>query len=97
TSHRRKGIGSRLISQHIEGAVTPMLVGCLKAMPWAIAFYQHHGFSLLSDQQRDVLRNKYWNLPEAHVRQSVVLADKRWLNEYSGKLDSSAGQSIGER
>ena len=80
SSNRHKGVGSALIEHFIDRTDLPILVGCLKAMTWAISFYQKHGFQLLSDSDRDYLRAKYWKLPEAHVRQSVVLANSKWLS-----------------
>lgn len=81
TELRRSGIGSQLIRFHLERANTPILVGCLKAMTWAIRFYQKHGFILVGDHQRDLLRRRYWNLSPEHVRNSVVLVDARWIRE----------------
>jgi len=80
-SHRRKGIGSLLLAHHIDNCYSPILVGCLESMTSAISFYQQHGFILLEDKQRDILRAQYWTLPENHVRQSVVLADHRWFRK----------------
>ncbi len=81
TAQRRSGLGSLLIEHHKSRTTHPILVGCLKAMTWAISFYQRHGFTIVSDAERDRLRAKYWNLPAAHVANSVVLADRRWLDE----------------
>ena len=36
-----------------------MLVGT-----WAIAFYQRHGFELVSAEQRTILLKTYWTIPE---------------------------------
>ena len=79
TAFRRNGIGSALIRAHLERADRPILVGCLKSMTWAIEFYQKHGFTLVSDDERDRLRAAYWNLSSVHVQNSVVLADRQWL------------------
>lgn len=78
TSKRRHGIGAALLRFHLGAAQKSVLVGCLKAMTWAIAFYEKHGFVLVSDQERDLLRAKYWKLSAEHVKHSVVLADSRW-------------------
>lgn len=79
TAQRRSGIGSALLAHQLQRASRPVLVGCLKAMTWAITFYQKHGFQLVSDEERDLLRARYWNLSPQHVAQSVVLVDNRWL------------------
>lgn len=83
TAYRRNGLGSKLLSNHLSEARLPVLVGCLKTMTWAISFYEKHGFSVVSDKLRDELRARYWSLPEAHVRQSVVLVDKQWRKQNS--------------
>lgn len=76
--YQRQGIGSALLVNYIESSEKPVLVGCLKTMDWAITFYQKHGFELVSEQERDELRAKYWALSKAHVRNSVVLVDQAW-------------------
>jgi GNAT superfamily N-acetyltransferase len=83
---QRQGIGSKLISMHLEKSKKPMLVGCLNAMHWAISFYQRHGFTLVNDDLRDQLRAKYWNYSEEHVKNSVVLVDGLWQKCY-GKTE----------
>ncbi len=81
TAQRRHGIGSALIESHIAHSDRPILVGCLKAMTWAITFYQKHGFTLVTEAERDMLRAKYWNLSAEHVKNSVVLADNKWREQ----------------
>ena len=76
TTERGHGIGDRLIENHLAECQRPMLVGCLKAMTWAIRFYEEHGFRLVSEQERDKLRAKYWKLSAEHVVNSVVLTDR---------------------
>ncbi len=84
TDRRRKGVGSALIQFHKSQISRPVLVGCLKAMTWAISFYQKHGFILVSDEERDYLRASYWNLSPEHVRNSVVLVDSGYLRSRNG-------------
>ena len=46
---QKRGIGAELIKAHrAASSGRPMLVGCLTTMTWAIAFYQRHGFQLVS-------------------------------------------------
>lgn len=78
TAHRRTGIGGALIDFHKNNTEKPILVGCLKAMTWAIHFYQKHDFHLVNDTERDKLRAKYWSLSQEHVRNSVVLVDQAY-------------------
>lgn len=79
----RTGIGTSLL-KHIQAITTlPMLVGTWAAAVWAIAFYQRHGFTLVSDEQKDILLRKYWSIPHRQVETSVVLADETWLKRTS--------------
>ncbi len=80
--HQRKGCGSLLLSHHLKTSTKPVLVGCLAAMDWAIRFYEKHGFSLVSESQRDELRAAYWTYHDEHVKNSVVLADQRWWAQH---------------
>ncbi|TQV89439.1 GNAT family N-acetyltransferase [Aliikangiella coralliicola] len=75
TVTRNKGIGSILINALIEKSNKPILVGTWKAASWAIRFYEKHGFSLVSEEEKNRLLKKYWNIPERQIETSVVLAD----------------------
>jgi GNAT superfamily N-acetyltransferase len=80
TSQQRKGIGEKLLSHLLSLAETkPILVGTWTDAPWAIRFYQKHGFQLLSRRETNMLLKKYWNIPERQVETSIVL-------EYSGQM-----------
>jgi GNAT superfamily N-acetyltransferase len=79
TASRRSGVGRALI-QHLRGETRrPMLVGTWRAATWAVAFYQKHGFRLVSTETKDRLLRAYWDIPERQVETSVVLADERFL------------------
>ena len=52
-----------------------MLVGTWAAATWAIAFYQRHGFELVSAEQKTALLKNYWTIPERQIETSVVLAN----------------------
>jgi GNAT superfamily N-acetyltransferase len=78
TNHQRKGIGEKLLKHLLGLAKTSrVLVGTWEAAPWAIRFYQKHGFMLLSSEEKNKLLKKYWNIPERQVETSVVLELKR--------------------
>ena len=78
TSHQRKGIGEKLLNHLLPLAKTErILVGTWETAPWAIKFYQKHGFMLLSREETNKLLKKYWNIPERQVETSVVLELKR--------------------
>ncbi len=69
---QKQGIGSALLNDLVVQAVTPrLLVGTWADARWAIAFYQEHGFSLLSD--KDELLNTYWDIPPRQIECSVVM------------------------
>jgi hypothetical protein len=53
-----------------------MLVGTWQSAGWAIAFYEKHGFRLVSPEQKDVLLNAYWKVPARQVETSVVLSNQ---------------------
>ena len=52
-----------------------MLVGTWAAAEWAIGFYRRNGFELVSPEQKTILLERYWNIPERQIETSVVLAD----------------------
>jgi GNAT superfamily N-acetyltransferase len=78
TSHQRKGIGEKLLNHLLPLAQTErILVGTWETAPWAIRFYQKHGFVLLSRQKTNMMLKKYWSIPERQVETSIVLEYKR--------------------
>ncbi len=77
TSHQRRGIGEKLLNHLLSLAQTDcILVGTWETAPWAIKFYQKHGFTLLSKEETNTLLKKYWDIPERQVGTSVVLEYK---------------------
>lgn len=70
---QRQGIGATLIGHLRRRSVRRMLVGTWAAASWAIAFYQRHGFELVSSQQKATLLRTYWTIPERQIETSVVL------------------------
>lgn len=71
---QRRGVGGKLLQYLIDLARAPqILVGTWKAASWAIQFYEKHGFSLISSDEKDMLLRKYWNIPERQVETSVIL------------------------
>jgi GNAT superfamily N-acetyltransferase len=78
TSRQRQGIGEKLLEHLLSLAKTQrILVGTWETAPWAIRFYQKHGFILLSREETNKLLRRYWNIPERQVETSVVLELKR--------------------
>lgn len=77
---QRQGIGSKLL-EHLCGlSQKPVLVGTWASAAWAIEFYQHHGFQLVTPAEKDTLLRRYWNIPDRQVQTSVVLVDSRCLD-----------------
>jgi N-acetylglutamate synthase-like GNAT family acetyltransferase len=83
TSHRRRGIGRRLLNDLRSKATRPLLVGTWAAAEWAIEFYRQHGFELVPRDQVPLLLRRYWSIPERQIETSVVLAEKAWLDRES--------------
>jgi len=72
--HQRRGVGAALL-EHLRGvSARRMLVGTWAAAEWAIGFYRRHGFELVPPEQKDMLLNTYWSIPDRQVETSVVLA-----------------------
>jgi N-acetylglutamate synthase-like GNAT family acetyltransferase len=80
TSQRSKGIGTLLLQDLIKDSGKPILIGTWKAADWAIRFYEKHGFSLISEEEKNRLLKTYWNIPTRQVETSVVLADANYRN-----------------
>ena len=72
---QRRGVGAALIGHIRSLSSRQMLVGTWAAATWAIAFYQRHGFVLVSPQAKTALLKKYWSIPERQIETSVVLAN----------------------
>jgi GNAT superfamily N-acetyltransferase len=82
TGHQRKGLGEQLLCYLLRLAKTKrILVGTWGSAPWAIKFYQKHGFELLSREETNKMLKKYWNIPKRQVETSVVLELKGKRNE----------------
>jgi GNAT superfamily N-acetyltransferase len=77
---QKRGIGGALLA-HLRALTTdPVLIGTWRDASWAICFYERHGFSLVTDQEKNRLLRTYWNVPQRQIETSVVLADNRWKN-----------------
>ncbi len=80
TAYRNKGIGGMLIAHLKTLATRPTLVGTWQAAVWAVRFYEHHGFTLVSHEEKGRLLGKYWNISERQTETSVVLVDERAIS-----------------
>jgi len=81
TSYRNKGIGTKLLGELIYKQGKPILIGTWKDATWAIAFYLKNGFRLVTEEEKELLLRKYWNIPERQVETSVVLCDNKYEHE----------------
>lgn len=78
TEQRNKGIGSLLLQELLKVSKKSVLIGTWKAAHWAIRFYEKHGFSLVSEEDKNRLLMKYWKIPDRQVETSVVLVDEKY-------------------
>jgi len=79
SDHQQQGIGSALLSHLRSKTDRALLVGTWADAPWAIRFYEKHGFRLVSEDDKDRLLRCYWTVPSRQIETSVVLADARWF------------------
>jgi GNAT superfamily N-acetyltransferase len=81
TAYQRRGIGEKLLKHLMSLAGTAtVLVGTWEAAYWAVRFYEKHGFTLMSKEEKDRLLRKYWDIPERQIETSVVLKLKNKAN-----------------
>jgi GNAT superfamily N-acetyltransferase len=80
TAYRSQGIGSKLLEFLLKEITTPVLIGTWADAAWAIRFYEKHGFTPASVEEKTRLLKRYWSIPERQVETSVVLADQKWLD-----------------
>lgn len=71
--HQGRGIGGVLLTHLADRTAGPLLVGTWAAAEWAIRFYQRHGFSLVTPEEKDKLLRTYWTVSPRHRESSVVL------------------------
>jgi len=80
TKQRKNGVGTALLLELIKSSTQPVLIGTWKAAHWAIRFYEKHGFTLVADNDKNLLLKKYWVIPDRQMETSVVLADERYMH-----------------
>jgi N-acetylglutamate synthase-like GNAT family acetyltransferase len=78
TKRRGGGIGSILLRELVDNSAKPILIGTWKAADWAIRFYEKHGFTQVSEEDKNRLLKTFWNIPERQIETSVVLKDQRY-------------------
>ena len=78
TNARNQGIGGKLLSRLITQTQRPILLGTWAAATWAIRFYERYGFTVVTENEKNILLRKYWSIPDRQIATSVVLVDKRF-------------------
>ena len=72
---QRGGVGAALLHHLRRLSARQMLVGTWAAAAWAIRFYSHHGFELVTPERKTELLKTYWTITERQIETSVVLAN----------------------
>jgi GNAT superfamily N-acetyltransferase len=85
TASRSQGIGRVLLESVTLLTPRPVLIGAWRAAVWAIRFYEKNGFTLLDETEKNRVLRKYWTISDFQVEQSVVLADRRWMERAAGE------------
>jgi GNAT superfamily N-acetyltransferase len=75
-SAQREGVGGRLLRSLLAKTTAPVLIGTWADAYWAVAFYEKHGFTVVSPEEKTRLLRRYWDIPERQVETSVVLAQR---------------------
>ena len=79
TAQRGQGIGGELLGRIMAQATKPVLIGTWADAVWAVQFYEHRGFQVVSTDEKERLLRKYWTVPDRQIETSVVLADPKWF------------------
>lgn len=79
TARRDQGIGGKILAKIIDEATPPILIGTWADAVWAVQFYEHRGFQVVSTDEKERLLRKYWTVPDRQIETSVVLADQKWF------------------
>lgn len=73
---QREGVGGRLLRSLLAKTKRSVLIGTWADAHWAVAFYEKHGFAVVSPEEKTRLLRTYWDIPERQVETSVVLAQR---------------------
>jgi len=93
TSAQRGGVGGKLLSHLRALAKKPLLIGTWATAKWAVGFYEKHGFSLVSHDEKERLLRRYWDIPVRQIETSVVLASPEWQNANNQASDGPVSGS----
>ena len=79
TERQSRGIGGQILARIMDGATRPVLIGTWADAVWAVRFYEHRGFKVVSSREKERLLKKYWTVPDRQIETSVVLAGQNWF------------------
>ncbi len=85
TTNRNGGIGGKLLGELRNLTTRPILIGTWTAATWAVRFYEKHGFSMVTPEEKNRLLKTYWSIPERQIETSVVLAEGKWFKDSAAK------------
>ena len=79
THAQKLGTGTRLL-HHLESMTKkPILIGTWASASWAILFYEKNGYTLVTEDEKNLLLRRYWSISDRQVETSVVLANQTWF------------------
>ncbi len=78
TQAQKGGIGTSLFQHLVNITEKHILIGTWAAASWALSFYEKHGYTTVSEEEKNRLLEKYWSIPERQIETSVVLASQSW-------------------
>jgi N-acetylglutamate synthase-like GNAT family acetyltransferase len=81
TIARNRGVGGKLLACLRGQTHRPVLIGTWSAATWAIRFYERHGFTVVTEREKNLLLKKYWTVPDRQIATSVVLVDEKSKRE----------------
>jgi N-acetylglutamate synthase-like GNAT family acetyltransferase len=76
TNQRNNGWGGELLAYLISFTEKPLLIGTWESAFWAIGFYEKYGFQVVSNESKEILLRKFWDVPVKQIQTSVVLSNE---------------------
>ncbi|RIX51435.1 GNAT family N-acetyltransferase [Paenibacillus nanensis] len=74
TVKRKGGIGTQLLRHIAALTEKPILIGTWEDAGWAISFYTKNGYTLVPQEKKKGLLQRYWQVSDRQIETSVVLA-----------------------
>ena len=86
SAHQHRGIGTELLRHLSSLTHGPILIGTWAAATWAIRFYEKNGYRLLTPEEKNIVLQRYWDIPQRQIDTSVVLANQDWKGVHPAHL-----------